>query len=301
MIDAYNFLHFHPSTKLLIQHDKMEQARSHLHFLLKHYTEQKKQLRVVLVYDAVSLPRTTTTSSSSSSSSLEEFVVSDNVTCIKQPGCEADTVIIDYVRRLYQQLAQAPAAAAPELLSQEQQQRPRITVITNDQRIQDDVISASITSNGSSFTRLLCSGNKFLSNELQPVENKLQGSSAVNGGGGGSSRMMMTHATSAMSSSWPSGVSPDEDSHDWAQQLLRRRRQQKQQQQQNSMMTMKQQLSPPSVDPTQATAEASRLLLHLSDEELLSATTAAAVAAADSVELDELLQQDVDALFDLDA
>jgi predicted RNA-binding protein with PIN domain len=277
VIDGYNFLHYHPTTKQLLSADRVDEARALLHQLLGLYAAEQK-LDVRVVYDATTVAFTG-----------EDRVsrVSDRVQIMFRAGHEADNVIITAVRDLQQQSAADTAAGLPARAAAGR----RVVVVTNDRRIQADCTDAELFNSlgGSVF----CQGNRKLSQDLQQVENKL--SRFANGVRIDNPAAAAAAVSAAEASARRrSAVSIHQDTHAWAlnvlkqknssssngsRKQLRHRQPQQQQQQQHS--------------PEQ----------QLSDEELLlqaKAAEAAAtglvpsgvVASSTSQVLDELLSLD---------
>jgi predicted RNA-binding protein with PIN domain len=276
VIDGYNFLHYHPTTKQLLSADRVDEARALLHQLLGLYAAEQK-LDVLVVYDA-----------STVASTGEDRVsrVSDNVQIMFRAGHEADNVIITAVRDLQQQSAAATAAGVPARAAAGR----RVVVVTNDRRIQADCTDAELFNGlgGSVF----CQGNQQLSRDLQQVENKLaRFSNGVRIDNPAAAAAAVTAAEA--SARRTSSVSIHQDSHTWALNVLQQKgsrkqlRHRKPQQQQQQQHSIEQQLS---------------------DEELLLQAKAAEAAAAGRVPsgviasstsqaLDELLLlDDLDAL-----
>ncbi|WIA21922.1 hypothetical protein OEZ85_004289 [Tetradesmus obliquus] len=54
VIDGYNFLHYHPTTKQMMKFDQVDQARAMLHKLLAAYAEEQQQ-EFRVVYDATTV------------------------------------------------------------------------------------------------------------------------------------------------------------------------------------------------------------------------------------------------------
>jgi predicted RNA-binding protein with PIN domain len=295
VIDGYNFLHYHPTTKQLMSIDQVDQARALLHQLLDLYAAEQKQ-EVLVVYDATTV-----------SATGEDRVsrVSDNVQIMFRAGHEADNVIITAVRDLHEQHAAAAAAGLPACAAAGR----RVVVVTNDKRIQTACSEADLYDGlgGSVF----CQGNMQLSRDLQQLENKLARFNKGMKVDNPAAAAAAVTAAAADGRSRPSGVggapSIDQDTYAWAMRVLRadraaasnsisngsrkqmRHRRQQQQQQQQQV----QQVQSPE--------------LLLSDEELLLQAKAAAAAAAGRVPsgvvasstsqtLDELLLEDLDDL-----
>uniref|UniRef100_A0A383VCX3 NYN domain-containing protein n=1 Tax=Tetradesmus obliquus TaxID=3088 RepID=A0A383VCX3_TETOB len=149
VIDGYNFLHYHPTTKRFMTVDQVDQARAMLHKLLAAYAaQQQEEFRVV--YDATTV---------SASGEDRVYPIGNYVQVMFRAGHDADSVIIDAVKALQEQAAAAAAAGLPARGSAGQ----RVTVVTNDRRIQSACSEADV----------LCQGNAQLSRDLQLLENRL--------------------------------------------------------------------------------------------------------------------------------
>jgi hypothetical protein len=160
VLNAYNLLHAHPSTKALLQDGLLHRARALLQLVVKEYAAEQHAY-VVLVYDAVSLraPQLTpgarrqrsssssssgsgsaatsgtfTATSSSSGATRRVSVLSGRVSAVYEVGTEADTVIIHLVQELLDR--EAAAAAAGQLGPASGGPLVSVAVHTNDLRIQ---------------------------------------------------------------------------------------------------------------------------------------------------------------------
>jgi predicted RNA-binding protein with PIN domain len=260
VIDGYNFLHYHTTTKQLLSADRVDEARALLHQLLGLYAAEQR-LGVLVVYDATSV-----------SATGEDRVsrVSDNVQIMFRAGHEADNVIITAVRDLQQQSAAATAAGLPARAAAGR----RVVVVTNDRRIQADCTDAELFNGlgGSVF----CQGNRQLSKDLQQVENKLARFAKGVKVDNPAAAAAAVSAAEAAARSRTAAVSVHQDSYAWALSVLQqkdsssiskgsrkqlRHRQPQQQQQQQPHSPERQ----------------------LSDEELLLQAKAAEAAAAGRV------------------
>jgi predicted RNA-binding protein with PIN domain len=167
VIDGFNLLHQHPSTKRLIDDaEDMYAAQQHMHTLLRQYAEQKR-VHVLLVYDAYRVPP--------SSRSRQTLTKLDyRVSTLHEAGKEADTVIIELVSNV---LTREAAAAAQGHLGTQAPQLCNIHVHTNDNRIQEGVTVASMAAEQQVRRHIVhvnCMSNTRLSEALALVENKLQ-------------------------------------------------------------------------------------------------------------------------------
>jgi hypothetical protein len=273
VIDGYNLLHQHSSTKQLIAQDQIHQAQHKLHTLLREYTQQQQGLYALVVYDAHSVSRT----SSSTRQSL-----GSKVTAIYKAGQEADSVIISLAESL---LNREAAAAAQGHLGLFTPSFCSLVVHTDDNRIKTAVTDAAVAAAKRKHKHVVLvqiSSSTQLSAELQLVENKLfsrQQQQWAGSTGPASSRAslmgqlpdphqdteawaraILARSGASSSSSWESD-SDDEDgsSSDSSSSKRRRRRQ-----------TREQQLD----------AEARELAARLSDEQLLQLSAAGGVVVA---------------------
>jgi len=279
VVDGFNLLHQHPSTKQDILQDNLHLAQQHMHKLLKAYAAQEN-VYVLVVYDAHSVSRSF---GSSPSSRRQQHVqsIDDRVSTVHEAGMEADTIIIDLVQQLVQREAAAGAAGHLGVTSPLQL---ILRVFTNDTRIQEAVASAVFEADNPQHGHIVsihCSSSTGLSEELRLVENKLQGAKL---------QQQQQQRAAAGSFGMPLRQQPPNPQHDtvaWAQHILaqaghssgsgsssddscgeaiskRRRRRRTQQQQQED-------------------AEAQQLAVGLSDEELLQMSAGVYVAGATAV------------------
>jgi predicted RNA-binding protein with PIN domain len=169
VIDGFNLLHQHPSTKRLIDDGDMYAAQQHLHTLLRQYAEQKKR-HILVVYDAYRVP----SRSGSSTRSQQTLAKLDyRVSTLYEAGKEADTVIIELVSNV---LTREAAAAAQGHLGAQAPQLCNIHVHTNDNRIQEAVTVASMAAEQQVRRHIVhvnCMSNTRLSEAMAPVENKM--------------------------------------------------------------------------------------------------------------------------------
>jgi hypothetical protein len=273
VIDGYNLLHQHSSTKQLIAQDQMHQAQHRLHTLLREYTQQQQGLYALVVYDAHSVSRT-------SSSTRQQL--SSKVTAIYEAGQEADSVIISLAETL---LNREAAAAAQGHLGLFTPSFCSLVVHTNDNRIKTAVTDAAVAAAKRKHKHVVLvqiSSSTQLSAELQLLENKLfnrQQQQWAGSAGPASSRTTpmgqlpdpqqdteawarayLALSGASSSSSWESD-SDDEagGSSDGSSSKRRRRR-----------LTQQQQLD----------VEARELAARLSDEQLLQLSAAGGVVVA---------------------
>jgi predicted RNA-binding protein with PIN domain len=289
VIDGYNFLHYHPTTKQLLSADRVGEARALLHQLLSLYAAEQK-LDVRVVYDATTVAFTG-----------EDRVsrVSDRVQIMFRAGHEADNVIITAVRDLQQQSAADTAAGLPARAAAGR----RVVVITNDRRIQADCTDAELFNSlgGSVF----CQGNRKLSQDLQQVENKL--SRYANGVRIDNPAAAAAAVSAAEASARRrSAVSIHQDTHAWALNVLKQKNSSSSSSSSSSSNGSRKQLR--HRQPQQQQQQQHSPEQQLSDEELLLQAKAAEAAAAGRVPsgvvasstsqvLDELLSlDDLDAL-----
>lgn len=166
VIDGYNLLHQHSSTKQLILQDRMHEAQARLHTLLRAYTQQQQggNLHALVVYDAHSVSR-------NSSSTRQQL--GGRLHTVYKAGQEADSVIISLVESLLQREAAAAAAGhlglyAPTFCT--------LLVHTNDNRITSAVADADLSAARhmrQHVVRVQVGSSSQLSAQLQLVENKL--------------------------------------------------------------------------------------------------------------------------------
>lgn len=278
LIDGYNLLHFHPSTKQLMQQDRVEEARSYIHQLLSVHAEHGK-CDYYVIYDATSVPYWQPD---------VETSISPRVTAVYKAGQEADSVIISTVQQHHTTAWQEASAG----VSYGSSQQGKYLVYTNDTRIQQACNNLHIDA-----ARVWCHRQHELSHQLQRIENRLNLSGSVAGAAAAAAA-----AAAALSTSSRPHI--DHDTHAWAEQMLAKRRAQEQQQRWQQQQEQQQR-------QLQASQQRKEQNISLSDEELLQKAKAEAAAAAGGAShaapaspaaasttghLDELLSMDLDSL-----
>jgi hypothetical protein len=288
VIDGYNLLHQHSSTKQLILQGRLHEAQARLHTLLRTYIKQQPGLHALLVYDAHSVSR-------NSSSTRQQLA--DRLHTVYKAGQEADSVIIDLVERL---LLREAAAAEAGHLGLSTPTFCTLVVHTNDNRIKSAVADAAVSAarhRHQHVVRVQVSSSSQLSAQLQLVENKLfagqqqpplqqqqqqwDGSSSLPGrlpdprrNTEAWARAILARSSSSAGSSWESdsedSEEPSSSSAAASSSSSKRRRRR---------LTQQQQLN-------ENAAHAQLLAASLSDEQLLqlSASGGTLVAAVSSVE-----------------
>lgn len=283
LIDGYNLLHFHPSTKQMMLDDRVEEARSYLHIILKSFAAEHRSCEYVVVYDATSV---------SQSAADVDVRISDQVRAVFRAGRDADSVIINTIQQHHDEAWREAAAGVAPGSSQQQS----YLVYTNDKRIAE-----MCTNMASDAARVFCHRQKELSQQLQRMENRLNlapglPAAAAVAAAAAAARLPSPRAYLAAPVQSSRSTLLDHDTHSWAKQLLGKRRLRQQRQQPSQQAAQQQQ------DRYQG----------LSDEELLqtirttadkSKSSSMQAADADAAapgqvgvtgHLDELLAMDLD-------
>lgn len=155
LIDGYNLLYYHESTRQLMEQDKIEVARSYLHVILKQFAAEHSRSEYRVIYDATSV---------SQSKPYYESRIAERVTVLYKSGQEADSVIMDIIQQQHKAAYKAERAGASLATLQ---QRTYI-VHTNDLRIHEWCNNISTDA-----ARVFCYGQRVLSQQLKRVEDRL--------------------------------------------------------------------------------------------------------------------------------
>eukprot|EP00878_Enallax_costatus_P006998 GHUV01007332.1.p1 GENE.GHUV01007332.1~~GHUV01007332.1.p1 ORF type:complete len:433 (+),score=148.76 GHUV01007332.1:403-1701(+) len=280
LIDGYNLLYYHGSTRLLMEQDKVEVARSYLHVILKQYAAEHSRSEYYVIYDATSVPQ---------SKPDCEFRIADRVTAVYKAGQEADSVIMHTIQQQHEAAYRAAQAGAGPASSQ---QRTYI-VYTNDKRIHEWCNHLNTDA-----AKVFCYGQRDLSQQLKRVENRLDLAPGSDAAAAAAAAAVAVATSAAAGYSRPS---LDQDSHSWAKQLLIKHRLQQQQlqwqQQQQELAQQQEQQQQPHSGFSDA-----ELLERARADTLAAAGSAAADAPANAApastteHLDDLLNMNLESL-----